>query len=240
MAISAGLENASGTWIIVMDGDLQDQPEEIVKLYTKAQEGYDIVSARRAERQDKKSKKTLSRFFYLLFGYLTDTKYDKTIANFGIYHKTVIQSILLMKDKVRVFPILLQWVGFKKTAIDVHHKARGKGTSSYNYRKLIQLALEIIISFSNKPLSLMIRIGSSISITAFLIGIYYLVQYLGGNVLVSGYTSLIISIWFLAGVILSSLGIIGIYIGRIFDNTKDRPLYLIRTSVGEIKSQNNT
>jgi dolichol-phosphate mannosyltransferase len=233
MAITAGLENVTGEWIVVMDGDLQDQPEEILNLYDKSQEGYDIVSARRAIRQDKWSKKATSKFFYLLFGYLTDTKYDSTVANFGIYHKSVIHSILLMKDKVRVFPILLQWVGFKRTSIDVEHQLRSNGKSAYTYLKLFQLASNIIISFSNKPLNIMTKVGGVISITSLLIGVYYLLQYFLGVTLVSGYTSLIISIWFLSGIILSSLGIIGIYIGRIFDSSKDRPHYLIRSTVGK-------
>ncbi|MCF6365347.1 MAG: glycosyltransferase family 2 protein [Bacteroidales bacterium] len=233
-AITAGLDYAKGDWIIVMDGDLQDQPEEIIKLYNKAQEGYDIVLAQRINRQDSKLKKFFSTQFYKVFGYLTDTKYDNTIANFGIYSKKTIDAVLQMKDKIRVFPILLQWVGFKKISIEIIHNERSKGKSSYSYRKLVKLAFEIIMSFSNKPLLLSIRVGIFISILSLIIGIIYLYKYFTGQILISGFASLIISIWFLSGIIIFSIGVVGIYIGKVFDASKDRPLFIIKNTIGDI------
>lgn len=231
-AITAGLASAKGEWIVVMDGDLQDQPEQIINLYNKTKEGFDIVSARRVNRMDKFSKKLFSAFFYKVFGYLTDVSYDNTIANFGIYHKNVILSVLSMKDKVRAFPILLQWVGYNRTGIAVSHMERTSGDSSYNYSKLFKLAFEIIISFSNKPLLLMIRGGFFISILSFVVGLFYLYKYSTGQILISGFTSLIISIWFLSGMILLSIGILGAYIDKIFDASKDRPLYVVKDRIG--------
>lgn len=231
-AVTAGLEHAQGEWIVVMDGDLQDQPEQIVHLYNKAQEGYEIVSARRVVRNDKFFKKLFSNFFYKLFGYLTDNHYDSSIANFGIYHKNVIASLLLMKDKIRVFPILLQWVGYNKIGLEVTHNARPSGSSSYTYKKLFHLAFDIIISFSNKPLLLMVKAGLFISVMSIMVGAFYLYKHVTGQILISGFTSIIVSIWFLSGAIMLSLGVLGVYIGKIFDSAKDRPLYIIQNSIG--------
>jgi len=227
-AITAGLEHATGEWIVVMDGDLQDKPEEILNLFQRCQEGFDLVTARRAIRKDSFSKKLFSKIFYKLFGYLTDTEYDNTVANFGIYHRKVINSLIQMKDKIRVFPILIQWVGFNKTSIDVEHNQRELGESSYNYKKLFALAIDIIISFSNKPLMLMVKMGIGISILSILIGSYYFYSYLSGQILISGFASTIISIWFLSGLIILFIGVLGIYLGKIFDAAKDRPTYIIK------------
>lgn len=231
-AIFAGLEHVKGKWIVVMDGDLQDRPEEIEKLYFKAEEDQvDIVFARRAIRKDTFLKRKTSQAFYKLFGYFTDSNYDSAVANFGLYKKEVILSLLEMNDKVKVFPILLQWVGYKKSYIDVVHSERNAGESSYTYRKLLALATNIIISFSNKPLILTIRFGFFISFTSFIIGVYTLFKYFTGNILISGYTSIILSIWFLSGLIIFFIGVLGVYLGRVFDATKDRPVFIIKSKI---------
>ena len=225
-AITAGLSYAKGDWIVVMDCDLQDRPDEIPNLYNKALEGYDSVFAQRIERKDGFIKKTLSKLFYSLFSYLTDTKQDASVANFGVYNKKVIDSILSMNDKVRFFPTLVQWVGFNKYYLPVKHSDRYEGQSSYNFKSLFKLALNNIIAFSDKPLRLTVKLGFYISIISLLVGLVYLILYFNGNIEVIGFTSLFISIWFLAGVVISILGIIGLYVGKIFDNVKRRPLYI--------------
>lgn len=226
-AITAGLERATGDWIVVMDCDLQDKPEEIPTLYAKTNEGYDIVHARRLVRKDSYLKRITSLSFYRLFGYLTDSKQDPSIANFGIYHRKVIRSILDMKDHIRYFPTMIQWVGFSSTKVDVDHSPRADGKSSYTWRKLLNLAFDNIISFSDKPLKLTIRLGFTISVFAISLGIYYLYRYFAGEIEVLGFASLIISIWFLSGLIIFVLGILGIYLGKTFDRVKDRPTHII-------------
>jgi len=230
-AITAGLSVARGEWTVVMDCDLQDRPEEIFNLYNKALEGFDLVLARRVERQDKFLKKMSSRIFFAILSYLTDTSQDSAISSFGIYHKKVINSILSMKDSSRYFPTMVRWVGFRCFEMDVIHSARISGESSYSWRKLIKLGIDNIVSFSDKPLRLTVLFGLSISMISFLLGIYYLLKYLSGNIDVRGFTSLIISIWFLSGVIISILGLVGLYIGKIFEKVKDRPIYIIQTSI---------
>ena len=138
-AITAGLEHSYGEWIVVMDCDLQDRPEEIPNLYNKAMEGYDMVLARRAERKDSYFKKMGSRIFYKLFSFLTDTVQDSSVANFGIYKSKVIESIKSMGDYYRVFPILIQWVGFDKYYLNVEHSYRLVGKSTYTHVKLLRL-----------------------------------------------------------------------------------------------------
>ena len=227
-AITAGLAQAQGEWIVVMDCDLQDQPEEIPALYQKAREGYDMVFAQRVNRQDSFLKRWTSKAFYTVFGYLTGTEQDSSIANFGIYHRNAIQAILSMKDHIRYFPTMSQWVGFKKAKLPVQHAEREEGTSSYSWKRLFRLAFENIIAFSDKPLRLTIRLGIFITFCSFLLGLYYLYLYLTGAIFVQGFASLIISIWFLSGVIIFVLGIVGVYVGSAFDRVKDRPSYLIR------------
>lgn len=228
-AIYAGLQASSGEWVVVMDCDLQDRPEEIVRLYQKALEGYDIVLARRAVRQDHLLKRWGSKLFYKLFGYLTDTRQDPAVSNFGVYHRSVIEAILSMGDYVRVFPVMVQWVGFQRTAIDVGHAAREAGKSSYTLGKLFRLAFGMMLSFSEKPLRLGLRAGLFISFFAFCIGVFNFIKYLKGEILVAGYTSLILSLWFLSGIIIAFIGLTGLYIGKIFEKVKGRPNYIVQS-----------
>ena len=227
-AITAGLEQARGEWIVVMDCDLQDQPEEIPALYHYAVvEKYDLVFARRVERQDSWLKRAGSRAFYQMLAYLTETKQDPAIANFGIYHRKVIDAVLAMRESIRYFPTMLRWVGFRAGGLAVDHAERPEGTSSYNLRGLINLALDIILAYSDKPLRLTVKLGLSISAMAFVLVVVTLARYLLGYSWEPGYASLIISIWFFSGLILSVLGMVGLYLGKTFEQVKNRPIYLI-------------
>lgn len=226
-AIMAGLSQAKGEWIVVMDCDLQDQPKEIEKLYNKAKEGFDVVAARRTKRQDGYLKKLSSKLFSKVYGFFTDTKYDNEIANFGIYNKKVIQSILEISDYIKFFPLFVNFVGYNRTSITVEHASRESGSSSYGIYKLISLAFNSIISFSNKPLKIFVKFGVIISLLSVIVGSYYLYEALTNKVEVIGYTSIIVSIWFLSGVIITTIGITGIYVGKIFDQTKNRPVFII-------------
>jgi len=226
-AIMAGLSQAKGEWIIVMDCDLQDQPKEIVNLYNKAQEGFEVVQARRKNREDSFLKKLSSKLFSKVYGYFTDTKYDNEIANFGIYNKKVINSILEISDYIKFFPLFVEFVGYKSTSITVEHAPRDSGTTSYGFSKLVSLAFNTIISFSNKPLKLFVKFGMIISLISFCVGLYYIYQAIHNEIEVLGFTSIIVSIWFLSGVIITTIGVAGIYIGKIFDQTKNRPVYII-------------
>jgi dolichol-phosphate mannosyltransferase len=229
-AITAGLTYVQGEWIVVMDCDLQDMPEEIPNLYKKALEGYDSVFAQRILRNDTFLKKNLSKIFYRFFSYLTETRQDPSVANFGIYHRRVINSILKMKDQIRFFPTMVQWVGFKKFYLPVKHAERYIGKSTYNLKGLFRLAVNIILAFSDKPLRLTAKSGFIISMLSFILIVVYLIMYLSGHIQVIGFTSIILSMWFLAGIIMMILGMVGIYIGKVFEKVKDRPTFIIAES----------
>lgn len=226
-AITCGLDHAKGDWIVVMDCDLQDQPEEIEKLYNKSKEGYDVVLARRKQRNDRYFKKLFSKLFYRILGYLTGSEQDETIANFGIYNRKVIDTLVSMRESIRYFPTMVKWVGFNQAKVDVEHSSRAEGETSYNFKKLFNLALDIVLAFSDKPIRLTIKLGLLISLMSFFIAFYYFIKWLMGGVVVLGYTSLIVSVWLLSGFIISTLGVIGLYVGKIFEGVKKRPIYII-------------
>ena len=215
-AITAGLTYSKGEWIVVMDCDLQDRPEEIPNLYAKAQEGYDSVLAQRVQRSHGWFKKMGSTLFYKVFSYLTDTKQDASVANFGIYNRKVINAVLSMGDAMRYFPTEVQWVGFKKAYLPIQHDERAEGKSTYNLSRLLKLAFDTIISFSDKPMRLMVKLGMFVTLVSFIVGIVFVVRYCMGLIEVMGYASLIISLWLLAGIIISLIGVVGIYLGKLF------------------------
>lgn len=226
-AITAGIDHSSGAHVVVMDCDLQDRPYEIEKLYKKALEGYDIVHGRRVERQDSFFKTFTSKLFYKTLEYFTDTEHDHTIGNFGVYSKKVVETIKGFKEKSRDFLLLVKIVGFKKIEIDVAHDERVYGTSSYTLSKMINLAIDSIVSHSNKPLKLIIQLGLFVSILSLFTALGLTVAHFTSGFSVEGWTSLMVSMFFLFGLLFGILGIVGLYIGKIFDQVKDRPLYIV-------------
>ena len=226
-AITAGLSYAQGEWIVVMDCDLQDRPEEIPNLYAKAKEGYDSVLAQRVQRSHGWFKKLGSKCFYKVFSYLTETKQDASVANFGIYNRKVIDAVLSMGDAMRYFPTQIQWVGFKRAYLPIQHDERAEGKSTYNLSRLFRLAFDTIISFSDKPRRLMVKMGLFVTLASFIVGIVFLVRYCLGEIEVLGFTSLIISLWLLGGIIISLIGVVGIYLGKLFEKAKERPTFIV-------------
>ena len=231
-AIMAGLSRAKGEWVVVMDCDLQDQPKEIIKLFNKAKEGYDIVLASRNNRQDNIFKRLSSKMFYVVFNYLSGIDVNNEVANFGIYNKKVIKSIIEINDYIKFFPLFIKWVGYNTTSVIVEHSKRVEGKSSYSLFRLISLSLNTIISFSEKPIKIFTYVGLVISTISFLFGCYYLKEAITGQIKEPGFSSLIISIWFLSGVIISTIGIVGVYIGKMFNQVKNRPIFIIDETRG--------
>lgn len=230
-AITAGLSKTSGNWVVVMDCDLQDRPEEIPNLYAKTKEGFDSVFAQRVERQDTFMKRLSSAAFYFVFSFLTDSKQDKSVANFGIYNRKVVNAILSMGDSIRYFPIMAQWVGFRKGYLPVQHAERQVGSSSYSFFKLMRLASDNMIGFSDKPLRLMLTFGFYVVIGSLLVALYYFVKWCLGLIVVDGFTTMVISLWLIAGILTMMLGITGLYIGKIFDRVKGRPVFIIGETI---------
>jgi glycosyltransferase involved in cell wall biosynthesis len=221
--ISAGLDLCRGRWAVVMDADLQDRPEEIPAL-----EGYDIVVARRIGRKHSPARKAASWLFAKAFSYMAHMKYDARVGNFRIVSARVVQTFRRMRETLRFFPALVEWMGFPSAAVDVVHDERAEGRSAYSFRKLLRLAGDAVIAYSDKPLRLSVRLGFTLSLLSVLYGAFLVYMRLARGVAVQGWTSLIVSVFFLGGIIIFLLGILGIYLIRTFDETKKRPLYIIR------------
>ncbi len=226
--ITAGMDHCNGDWVVVMDCDLQDRPEEIPRLYAKAQDGFDVVLARRGRRSDPLLKRFTSWLYYLVFNYLADMDYDGETGNFRIMSRKVVKSFCMFRERLRFFGGLVAWMGYPTGSIDVQHDERFAGKTTYTFRKLWKLASETIIAYSDKPLRLCIRLGFIISALAFAYGGYIFYRALVHDVAITGWSSLIVSVYFLGGIIISILGIMGVYLGKTFDEAKQRPLYIVR------------
>jgi polyisoprenyl-phosphate glycosyltransferase len=227
-AIMAGVEISRGNWLVIMDCDLQDRPEEIPRLWAKAQEGFDVVFGRRAERQDRFLKRLSSRLFHLFFGYMTDQKSDAAQGNFGIYIRKVVDVVKMLPEQPRVFPLLVRWTGFKIASIDIAHDKRAEGKSSYTLIRQLSFAADIIISYSNKPLKLCVQFGFFMAFAALCYGAWLFIRYFLYDYIPTGWTSLMVSLFFLSGTLLFGMGILGVYIGRVFNQVKGRPLYVVK------------
>lgn len=233
-AIFAGLEYSTGDWVVVMDCDLQDSPEEIPNLLNKANEGYDVVFARRVNRKDNISKKIISNLFYKIYSIATDIKYDPTLCNFSICSRQVIDSYLKLREEHRAYVMYIQWLGFKQTTVNVNHNKRKEGKSSYNFKKRFKMASDIIFSQSDKLLRLIVSIGFIITLISLIAVVMIIINYFRTSVS-PGWTSILAAIFFMSGIIISVIGIVGIYVGNIFIQSKNRPLYIVRNIFNDKK-----
>ena len=212
-----------------MDCDLQDRPEEIINLYNKAQEGYDVVFARRAKRKDNPLKKLLAGIFYKIYRYATDGNYDGAVCNFSIISKRVVEAYCSMREQHRGYVMYINWLGFKRAVIDVEHNERFEGKSSYNMRKKINMALDLLTSQSDKILKLFVGFGFLMTVVSLVVILYLVIRYfIDSSNLLSGWTSLLASNFLIGGIVIMTVGIVGIYVGNIFMQTKGRPLYIVR------------
>ncbi|MBO4263566.1 MAG: glycosyltransferase family 2 protein [Bacteroidales bacterium] len=228
-AIAAGLSYARNSqWVVVMDCDLQDRPEDIPLLWEKAAEGYDCVLAQRDVRYDSVFKKIGSKFFFRIFSRLTDTRQAPGIAEFGLYSQQVVAAILAMGDYLHYLPAQVQWVGFSQTSVPVVRDARPQGVSGYTVGKLIRLATDAIFSYSDKPLRWIVRLGLATTLLSLLVILYFFSVWLFSGEETPGYTSLILSLWLTLGVLSTILGIVGLYISMTFKTVQRRPPFIIK------------
>ena len=224
-AITAGLTYAKGDYVAVIDCDLQNKPEDLPAMYKKALEGYDVVSARRVVREDTFLKRLSSAVFHKAYDFLSGFETDKAVAEFGIYSQKIVKVYCNIPEYSRSFVELIHTLGFRKSTVDVLHDHRAEGKSSYNLRRLLRL--------SNRPLHLAVTLGFIMSAVSFLMAIYNIfAKFLGLNE-VEGYTSTIFSIWFVGGLLLLMMGIMGLYIGKIFDQVKGRPVFIVQETINE-------
>lgn len=230
-AITAGLHKSSGEWVIVMDGDLQDRPEVIPELYKKAKSGYDVVFVSRQNRPEKLYYRVAQRIFYWLLRILSGINFDSRQANFSIISKKVVEAFKIFPEHARFYGSTVKWLGFKRSSILADHGTRLSGKPSYTFRKRIKLASDIILAFSERPLRFAIGFGITMSISAIMTSfiILWRAVYFGYTDL--GLSSVLVAIFFVGGSILTVLGILGIYLGKVFNQVKNRPLYIISSEV---------
>jgi polyisoprenyl-phosphate glycosyltransferase len=230
-AILAGLAETRGEAVIVMDCDLQDRPEEIPLLYAKLQEGFDVVVARRRVRQHSLFKRITSRIWFALLNKLSDAPLDPDAGSFSILTRAVLEQLLAMPHRQSHYAFIVRWMGFRQTYVDVQHAARHEGRSSYSLGRLLEHAVVGVTAHSTRLLNFSIYAGFSFFVLACLQFSYVIFKKLAHGIGLAGWTSVMASIWLVGGAVLFSLGVIGIYIGRIVEDVKQRPSYIVRKRI---------
>ena len=226
-AITAGIHQAIGNWVVVMDGDLQDRPDVIPHLVEKANQGFDVVFVNRVDRPESLSYKVLQKIFYSIIRFLSGFDFDSRQANFSIISRKVVEAFKSFPESARFYGSTIKWLGFKVSSIDASHGKRFQGKPSYTLRKRFKLASDIILAFSDRPLRMAIGLGITISLLSILMVIWIVIGVYSWGFTVIGWPSLVAAIFFSTGIILIVLGIIGVYLGQIFREVKSRPLYII-------------
>ena len=226
-AITAGLANARGEHVIVMDCDLQDDPRYIPALVAKAEEGFDVVATRRERRQSWIRKLGAALFFHVYNALADNRPADSGVSGYSLITRKVVDSFLRINDAHRQYLMIINWMGFRHAIIPVNRLSRPAGRSSYNLRRLVRLGLAGITSQSNRLLHVAVAIGF-IYVAAAAIGIACLVAGYLSHGYLQGWASTIVLLLGSTGLILLGLGILGIYLGNVFDQVRGRPLYLVR------------
>lgn len=232
-AITAGMEYASGEAVVVIDADLQDPPEVILDMIGKWKEGYQVVYGKRLRRKGETAfKKATAKMFYRLLDRLTDIRIPTDVGDFRLIDRKVCDALRALPERNRYVRGLVSWVGFRQTAVEYVREERFAGTTKYPLRKMLRFATDGITSFSYKPLKISTFIGGVLSLISFIYMIVVICQKLFTDAAVSGWASTMAVSLFFNGVTLMMLGIIGEYIGRIYDEAKGRPLYIVGETAG--------
>ena len=230
-AITAGLAEASGDWVVVTDCDLEDPPEEMERLHAKALEGYDFVLARRRRRQQTLFRRVAANVYRRLANRLARTDIDPQLTNFSIVSRQVVREFLRLGDQNRQYVLILLWLGFSHTVIDVEQDPRHAGESSYTFSELVRVALDGVFFQTTRLLRWIVYAGFVVALLGFLLAAIVVYTYIVDDP-PQGYTSLAVLILILGGVTIASTGVAGLYIGKIFNQVKGRPLYVVERRVG--------
>lgn len=226
-AITAGLAHSKGDWAVIMDCDLQDPPEKIPALFNAITPGIEIVVAKFASREESLIQQLASKAFWKALSVLAGTKFDPKIGNFRIMSRKVVDAFNIYQEQMRFLGGITSMLGFPSAEVEMQRHTRIAGLSNYNFRKLLSLATSIIVSYSDKPLLLSMILGLILAGLSFLAAVSIFIFHLNDLVEVSGWSSVIISIFFSTGLILTNIGVLGLYLGQISLETKRRPLYII-------------
>ena len=233
IAITAGMDHARGDAVIVMDADLQDPPELVLDMIAKWREGFEIVYAQRISREGESSfKKATAALYYKIVGKLATVDIPRNVGDFRLIDRKVLQAFSAMREKDRYVRGMFAWMGFKQAAVPFHRPPRAAGETKYPLRKMLKLAANGIVSFSDAPLRLALWVGMAVSILALLYALWVVVGSLLGSDYVRGWSSTVVITSFLIGVNMLMTGIMGLYVGRIHNEVKGRPLYLVGNAVG--------
>jgi glycosyltransferase involved in cell wall biosynthesis len=226
-AITAGLHKSMGEWVVVMDSDLQDRPEVIPELYRKAQEGFDVVFVSRKNRPEKIYYKMLQKIFYKVLNYTSGIKFNSKQANFSIINRKVVESFKEFPENSRFYSSTIKWLGYRTSEIEANHGIRFNGKPSYTFKTRVRLALDIIIAFSERPMKLAIVLVLILSGTTTLIGLRLFIELTknSNDNLLDNF--IMVFILLVLTFVLMFLGLIGVYIQRIFKQVKNRPLYIV-------------
>ena len=232
-ALFAGLSKSTGEVVISMDGDMQHPPEFIPALLKKYEEGYDIVNTKRLDAESTGLfKKLSSRWYYKMLNALSDVPIEPAAADFRLMNRKSVEALNSLPETHRFTRGLVGWMGFKQAIIPYQAAPRHAGSSKYTFFKMLRFGLDGIVSFSVKPLRIAFYTGVMVSIAALLYAIYAIVQHILGST-VEGWTSILVSVLFIGGVTLLSLGVIGEYIARIFNEVRRRPMYFFKDQTNE-------
>ncbi len=233
IALTAGLDHAAGDAVVPLDADLQDPPEVVADLFAKWREGYEVVEARRATRGgDSFTKRKTAGWFYRIFNLLSNQPIPENVGDFRLMDRKVAEAVRRMPEANRFMKGLFAWVGFRRTTVEYNRGDRTEGTTKWNYWKLFNFAVDGIVAFSSLPLRIWSYIGFAVSGFSFLYGSFLILRTLLLGRDVPGYASIMTVMLFLGGIQLISLGVIGEYIGRIHEEVKRRPLYIVREKHG--------
>lgn len=236
-AITAGLQTSKGEWVVVMDSDLQDRPEVIPGLYRKALEGNDVVFVSRNNRPEKYYYIFAQKLFYATLRILSGIKFDSRQANFSIINRKVVKAFNEFPENARFYGSTILWLGFKRDSLIADHGERFSGKPSYTFRKRLNLAIDIILAYSDRPLLFAINSGLFISISSVFMFFWLLYRKLNYGFSVQGWTSVIALILLIGGMILTVIGIIGVYLSRVYREVKRRPLFVISESVNQSREK---
>jgi polyisoprenyl-phosphate glycosyltransferase len=232
VALSAGLDRVSGAMTVMMDGDLEDPPELIPAMVAKAREGWDVVYAVKRSRRDAFPKRVAFRAFHTLLRRVADIDVPEGAGNFSLMSERVVRVMRTMPERARYLSGLRAWVGYRQTALEFDRDERYDKRPRMSGRRLVALAMDAIFGFSHLPLRLAVYVGTFVSLGSLAVGLWVLYERLLTDHAITGWASTIVSINFIGGTILLTLGVIGEYIGRIYDEVKSRPLYVLRDEVG--------
>ncbi len=232
-AIAAGLSHAEADAVLLMDGDLQDPPELIPELIDKWRQGAQVVLPRKQSRKERGIRRLGFDGFHKLFSFLTDYPIPSQTGIFGLLDKQVVKELKNFNEKNRFFPGLRSWVGFKQVMVHYHRDDRSVGKPKQTLKRLVRYAFDAIFSFSYKPLRIMTGFGIVVSICGFILAVLFVIKRLMGiEVAQTGFTTLISVILFLGGIQIISVGLLGEYLARVFDEVRQRPLYIVKKCFG--------